>query len=314
MKPFKVLGRLLTGAGITKVGSGSGNGSEEAADNGKPSRRPPVKWYGGKYYLAPWIVSYFPECRQYVEPFGGGASVLLCKDVSSIEVYNDLDHRIVRFFHVLRDQSDELRLLLTLTPFSEGEFYRMQLGCLDKEMTEVEAARMDYVLWRQSYSGLEDTFVPLSIRTRRNMDQNISAWLSAIDDLLPDITQRLREVVILERDAIELITTEIYDKSDTLIYCDPPYMPGTRVNPSAYGVEADEEYHAKLAVVLLRSKAKVILSGYRCEQYDEWYKGWVRKDKDVVVNVSKEKSGGKGTRVESLWLNFVPEEKDMSFL
>jgi len=145
------------------------------------------------------------------------------------------------------------------------------------------------------------------------MDQNISAWLSAIDDLLPDITQRLREVVILERDAIELITTEIYDKSDTLIYCDPPYMPGTRVNPSAYGVEADEEYHAKLAVVLLRSKAKVILSGYRCEQYDEWYKGWVRKDKDVVVNVSKEKSGGKGTRVRKFVAKLCARRKGYEF-
>lgn len=32
--------------------------------------RPLLRWHGGKWKLAPWIVSQFPPHRVYVEPFG----------------------------------------------------------------------------------------------------------------------------------------------------------------------------------------------------------------------------------------------------
>ena len=69
--------------------------------------RPPLKWYGGKHYLASWIISHFPEHRIYLEPFGGGASVLLNKPPVEVETYNDIDLRLTRFFRVLRDSSDD---------------------------------------------------------------------------------------------------------------------------------------------------------------------------------------------------------------
>ena len=82
----------------------------------------PIAWYGGKYYLAAWIIGHFPEHRVYVEPFGGMANVLLKKRTAEVEVFNDLDGRVVNFFRVLRNpaQLAELRLLTRADALQPG--------------------------------------------------------------------------------------------------------------------------------------------------------------------------------------------------
>ena len=81
-------------------------------------RRPALRYHGGKWILAPWIISHFPKHRIYVEPFGGAGSVLLRKSRAFAEIYNDLDGEIVSFFRVIRDaeKSAELLRRLSLTP------------------------------------------------------------------------------------------------------------------------------------------------------------------------------------------------------
>jgi hypothetical protein len=85
-------------------------------------KRPIIRYHGGKWLLAPWIISFFSPHRCYVEPFGGGGSVLLRKPVSHMEVYNDLDEEVVNLFRVARDHGQQLMQLLKLTPFARHEF------------------------------------------------------------------------------------------------------------------------------------------------------------------------------------------------
>ena len=84
--------------------------------------RPLVRYHGGKWMLAPWIIAHFPPHRTYVEPFGGGGSVLLRKTRSYAEVYNDLGGEIVNLFRVARARGEELARLVELTPFARAEF------------------------------------------------------------------------------------------------------------------------------------------------------------------------------------------------
>ena len=68
-------------------------------------RRAALRWHGGKWILAPWIIAHFPPHRVYTEAFGGGASVLLRKGRAKSEVYNDLDSEVVNLFRVLQDRA-----------------------------------------------------------------------------------------------------------------------------------------------------------------------------------------------------------------
>jgi hypothetical protein len=78
--------------------------------------RPVLRYHGGKWELAPWIISNLPPHHVYAEPYGGAASVLLRKSRSYAEVYNDLDGEIVNLFRVLRETPDVLLRALSHGP------------------------------------------------------------------------------------------------------------------------------------------------------------------------------------------------------
>ena len=261
--------------------------------------RPPVKWHGGKHYLAGWIIQHFPDHHTYVEPFGGGASVLLNKESSPVEIYNDLDERITRLFRVLRDHGDELRRRLSLTPYSEIEFRESAASAPDDE---IEQARRDFVRWRLSLGGRGDSFSFTLHRVRRQMADVVSGYLSAIDDQLPLIVERLRRVQILCRPATDVIQN--WDDADALIYCDPPYVPMTRHEGSrqVYGQEMSEDEHRELADLLRSCRGKVVVSGYPSELYSKLYRGWTTAEFDIANHAAGGRS--KARKRETLWMNF----------
>ena len=269
------------------------------SNNGNSKRlRPPVKWHGGKFYLCHRIIEYFPPNHTYLEPFGGAASVLLNKEPSPVEIYNDLDHRITRLFSVLRDHGEELHRRLSLSPYSEEEFE----GVAEPAEDEIEQARRDFVRWRLSLGGRGDSFSFTLHRVRRGMADVVSGYLSMIDEQLPLIVERLRTVQIVSRPAIEVIRA--WDAPNTLIYCDPPYVPSTRHegSRSVYGCEMTEEEHRELAGILKSCSAKVVISGYPSPLYDELYDAW----RVVTFDIANHAAGGKSKarKQETLWMNW----------
>lgn len=86
--------------------------------------RSPIVWFGGKGNMVAKLLPLIPPHRIYVEPFGGGASLLFAKKPSPVEVYNDLDSGLVNFFRVLRDPKkfERLHKLVSLTPYSREEY------------------------------------------------------------------------------------------------------------------------------------------------------------------------------------------------
>lgn len=275
---------------------------------------PPLKWHGGKYYLASRIVALMPPHVHYVEPFAGGLAVLLARDpleqrlwvppnTGVSEVVNDLDRDLMSFWAVLADPASflEFQRLVEATPFSQvcwnSARFHQQSGI---SLSLVQRAWVFFVQCRQSLAGRRDTFAPLSrTRTRRGMNEQASAWLTAVEGL-PEVHSRLRSVVVLDGPALDVIRSQ--DGPDTLFYLDPPYLAQTRSAPEVYRHEMTEEQHRELLSVVVHKQGKFMISGYRSELYDQVLSRWTRHDFDLPNNAA----GGKGKRrmTESLWCNW----------
>lgn len=260
------------------------------APAGKPTR-PVLRWHGGKWKLAPWIISHFPAHRVYVEPFGGAASVLLRKERARSEIYNDLDGDCFNLFKVLREQPDDLARALALTPYARDEYDEAYAPCRDP----VDAARRFVA---RSFMGFSSKGAqrPNGFDARINDDHFIGRLtsLAAIPFEIAAIAGRLIHVMVERRDACEILGR--YDTCKTLFYVDPPYLPTTRYEPKVYVHELDRGGHTRLLDALRSLTGMVVLSGYPSELYDAALSDWRRVETAAHAD-------GARPRTEVLWLN-----------
>lgn len=273
-------------------------------------RRIAFGWYGGKYSHLDWLLPLLPSCHHYCEPFSGSAAVLLNREPSPVETYNDLDAEVANFFRVLRNDPDRLIRAIGLTPFSREEFAK---ACeIDPALPPLERARRFYVRARQVRTGLAQTaslgrWANCKNTSRAGMGGAVSRWLGAVRDL-PEIAERLLRVQIENRPAIEVI--QLYDSPTTLFYCDPPYVHSTRGDSNAYSYEMSDDEHGELAKVLNSVQGLVAVSNYDCDLINELYPPprWTK-----FVSEERTNHSTKDKRVEVLWTNYQPNRLLRSF-
>lgn len=289
--------------------------------------RPALRWHGGKWKLAPWIISHFPKHRVYVEPFGGAMSTLIRKERVYAEIYNDLDSEVVNLFRVLRDRSKADRLVehLRLTPFSREEFVDAN-GMADDP---VERARRLVIRSFMGFGSNAHSSSETAKRTGFRSHARVKTDLRVVSDAgyrstgfranstrsgttpahdwanYPDalgaIIDRLAGVTVENRDAREVMRQ--HDGGDTLHYVDPPYLPETRSPANKYDLkhrmyrhELTVDDHAELLEFLRSLQGYVVLSGYPHAMYDGALPEWRRVTKETHAD-------GARTRTEVLWIN-----------
>lgn len=238
--------------------------------------RPALRYHGGKFKLAPWIIGFFPKHKIYVEPYGGAASVLLRKPRSYAEVYNDLDGEIVNLFRVLRNptQARELVRLVELTPFARAEFEESYMLHGDS----IEQARRTLLRSFAGFGAAGTTGNNTGFRNNATRTGTTPAtdWAN-YPDALAMIAQRFRGVVVEMRPALNLVKT--FDGDETLFYIDPPYPLSTRGKQSSarYRYEMTDDQHREMAAALQDISGMAIVSGYSCDMYDrELFADWKR--------------------------------------
>jgi DNA adenine methylase len=275
--------------------------------------RSPFPWFGGKATprIKNFILSNLPPHDKYIEPFGGGASILLAKEPVGVEVYNDVNRGLVNLFRVLADVDYFGKFLarVTLLPFSRAlfeEYARTWAGVHDP----VEQAVRWYVVARQSFAGLfGNTWGTATNSTQRGMAQTTSAWKSALESL-PEIHARLQRVQIECADWRDCLKR--YSGPGWLAYCDPPYVAGCR-KAGGYAHELQDSDHRALIDALLGYDGAVVLSGYDSQLYRPLADaGWRKLEIQVVCYAAgrTRASGLQGvgavkarqSRTECLWL------------
>jgi len=267
--------------------------------------------------LAPRIVELMPPHHSYVEVFGGAAAVLWAKPPSPIETYNDIDKDLVNFFRVLRDPEKFARMRdwLDWTPYSRAEYYQFledldrsrdhegaDRNGEDREDDDVLRAAKWWYVTRSAFSGVYRGGWSYSVAI--SAAKRPIAYRNGLEKL-DWFHRRMRYVQVECLDFRDIFAK--YDTVNTLFYCDPPYIHGSRSDGSrkAYKYEMTDSNHVDLINALLGLKGKVVLSAYDHPMYRPLEEaGWIKKSFLVTCTASPDKGdGSRSSREEVLWIS-----------
>ena len=271
-------------------------------------------WFGGK--AAPKIrnavLAALPPHTRYIEPFGGGASILLAKPVAEVEVYNDVDRVLVSFFRCVADpdQFPKFMQRVQAMPFSRELWEECTRTWVAIHDPLEQAARWYYVA-RCSFGGsFGHAWGAATESTSSGMAASVARWLHALQDL-PAIHARMQRVQLECCDW--RIVLERYAGPGWLAYCDPPYVSGAR-RSGGYAHELQDRDHEELIATLIGYNGAVVLSGYRSPLYDPLAAaGWDSTEVPVVCSAAARtrnsglqgagNSKAKQGRVDVIWRN-----------
>lgn len=255
--------------------------------------KPVLKYPGSKWRIADQIVRMIPEHRTYCEPFFGSGAVFFRKPPSDIELINDLDNDVPNLFKCIRDSPEKLAAMVAATPYSRYEYERAFYARDEKDQYQRAAdfltrcwqshgfrANGYRVGWKSDVHGRESMYA-------------LRDWYNLPDCIL-ETAERLRCVQIDNRPAVEIIKR--FDFPDVFMYIDPPYLLGVRT-AKQYRHEMTDADHGELLELLATLDAKVMISGYESELYNDMLRGWHKE-------YFRSNAEHGGSRTEVVWMNY----------
>lgn len=260
-----------------------------------------LKYPGSKWNIAGKLVELIPPHHSYVEAFFGSGAMLFSKAPSNIETINDLDSDVTNLFRCIQKDSEHLSRLVMTTPFSREEYdnqFEVPEGAVCIDAFERAAGFLvkcwqghgfrtnGYkVGWKNDVQGRESMYA-------------LWNWYR-LPDWIIEIAERLRKVQIENRTALEVI--ERFNYENVFMYLDPPYLLGTRT-AKQYKHEMLDTEHEELLKLILQSNAKIMISGYESDMYNDYLHNW---SKATFQSCAEHH----GTRQEVVWMNYEPSSQ-----
>ena len=262
------------------------------------TRATPILYYGSKTGMVETLLSLMSPHHAFVEVFGGSGAVLLAKQPSKVEIYNDLDKDLCDFFRLIKnhEKARVLRHHLELTPYSR-DVYNDYVERFPFITDEIERAVAFVVIANQSFNG------KFGAGWKHSKVRNPAAPFFNNLRYIETAGRRLRQAQIENLDFEDVLKR--YDAPETLFLLDPPYPPDVRAVPKAYRHEMTVEDHQRLLKAVSKVEGMVMLCGYAHPLYDEALKDWGRHEVEVYCRstANKNPSDLPKTRTEVIWLN-----------
>lgn len=264
-----------------------------------------LKYPGSKWRIAENIVDLIPPHHTYLEPYFGSGAVFFNKSPSDIEMINDLDSNVTNLFQCIQTDPEQLARLVMTTPFSR-ELYDKQFDKTIKDTALLSAHERatnflircwqghgyrtngHKVGWKNDIQGRESMYA-------------LWNWYR-LPDWIIQVTERLRQVQIENRPALEVI--ERFNYSNVFMYIDPPYVLSTRKG-NQYKYEMTDVDHIELLNTLRSSQAKIMLSGYDSKLYNDLLPDW-----NKTTMVSHTENGS--PRKEYIWFNYEKNNEQLA--
>lgn len=255
-----------------------------------------LKYPGSKWRLSDELARMIPEHHTYCEPYAGSMALLFTKEPSQIEIVNDLDSDVVNLFRCIQQDSERLARLVMTTPYSR-EVYDAQFRESEYASRYQRAAGFLIKCWQGHGFRTRDGKVGWK-HDVHGRERAYAMWdWYRLPEWIINVVERLRMVQIEHRPALEVI--QRFDYEDVFMYLDPPYLLGERTGKQ-YKHEMTDEDHEELLQVILKSKAKIMISGYESELYETYLKDWKRMEFRGAAEHGR-------VRKEIVWTNYRPD-------
>ncbi len=266
-----------------------------------------ISRFGGKSQLLDNLNPIFEQCQYdydiqtFIDACAGSGKITLNLDKTLFKkvIFNEIDRGICELFNCLKDKKKTAQIIYRLDRMNysrsvfNGAVKKLKEDKTENKLNSVEMAINTYIVAQQSYSSNMQSYNEINQFNKKYVDK-----VFALDEFY-DI---LRDIEISNRDCRDVLK-EYENCNSALIYVDPPYIPITMSSSKTYGeFSFTTEEHENLVDILLKSKAKIVLSGYDNSIYDRLVQNGWEKIFLKTVHVSSSTVGKKER--EFIWLNF----------
>lgn len=234
--------------------------------------KPPITRMGGKSKLRNTVIKMIPEHTCYVELFFGAGWVYFGKEISKVEVINDIDKELINLFKMIKYHAPEIERQLEYE-FSGRNVFEEYKNYTLEYLTEIHRAVRFLYLITQSFAGKGNNY---GYGTNTKPSPQIF-----YKNVLQELKERLRNTYV-ENLSFEKIIDK-YDREYSFFFCDPPYW-----ETAGYGNTFGEEEHLLLRDKLINIKGKFLLTINDHSQVREWYKGFNIKEVGVNYSISRQ--------------------------
>ena len=260
-----------------------------------------LSYFGGKFYLINKILP-FPKHNAYFEIFGGGGNLLINKVKSKEECYNDINRVLVNYWNQVKNNHNELIELGRFDLMSRSIFnkYKKEIDN-NFNFTTKDAYYYTY-LNANSFASKNSDFNGLRGK-RGNILINRLQYLKQIH-------KRIKNVNFENCDYSKLLKRLLKnrDRSDVLIYLDPPYLQGgDQYQEGVGGVKWNGSDFDILKDLLLQFKKAMIIVSIDDPKYLPWKRQTIIRKNSVSSQNGKKLTESK----EYVFRNYDRKKKQV---